>query len=352
MSYARASGLRPEAIVSHKFKQPKTAAKKVKQMPLPLPKMYTGLPRASAETAHKVIGKLAQEGNFSSIDELNAHLQRLMDSGELNRMIQATPESPAEQAQELAYRAMEEPSSAKARKLAEKALKLDPGCIDAMVIRAQTRRLRLHAYIAELRVIVAAGERSLGEKEFREARGHFWGIVETRPYMRARRELAMALLGAGQLREAAAEFAAMLELNPNDNQGVRDYLLGVYLALNDLDGAASLYRQYHQDDSAVFAWGRVFLLMLSGRRAEARKALEDAFRNNPWPVAVFLGARAPDDPDSWGMGDEDEGAHAAVALLPACAEHPDVVVWIAKEGAGVMQGMMDPGPASGPRRIH
>ncbi len=338
--------------MSHKIKPPKSAMKKVKQIPLPLPQIRLGLPRASGETAHKIIGKLAEAGDFSSVDELNAHLQRLMDSGELNRTIQAAPESPAEQAQELAYRAMEEPSSAKARKLAEKALKLDPACIDALVIRAQTRRLGRSEFIAEIRAAVQAGERSLGEKEFIEGRGHFWGILETRPYMRARRELAIALLGAGQLREAADEFAAMLELNPNDNQGVRDYLLGVYLALSDLDGAASLYRQYYEDNSAVFAWGRVFLLMLSGRRADARKALEEAFQNNPWTAAFLFGERVPNDPDSWGMGDEDEGDHAAVALLPACAEHPDIVVWIAKEGLGVMQALMGSGPAGGPRRVH
>src|SRR6202043_2926714 len=114
---------------------------KVKQTPLPQPQISLGLPRASGETARKVIGKLVKEGDFSNIDELNAHLQRLMASGELNRMIQAPPESPAEQAQELAYRAMDEPSTARARKLAEKALKLDPACIDALVLRAQTRRL-------------------------------------------------------------------------------------------------------------------------------------------------------------------------------------------------------------------
>jgi hypothetical protein len=340
--------------VGHKFKPPKTTQKKVKQMPSPLPKMYTGLPRASGETAHKVIGRLAQEGNFSSIDELNAHLQGLMDSGELNRLIQAPPESPAEQAQELAYRAMEEPSSAKARKLVEKALKLDPDCVDALVIRAQTRRLRLNDFIAELRGAVEAGERSLGEPTFREARGHFWGILETRPYMRARRELAMALIGDRQLQAAAAEFKAMLELNPNDNQGVRDYLLGVYLALNDLDGAARLCQEFAEDSSAVFAWGRVFLLMLNGKRAAAKEALEDARQNNPWPATVFLGQRAaPEDPDSWGMGDQEEGDHAAVALLPACAEHPDVVVWIAKEAVKVLQGMMDSNPAGDPsRRVH
>ena len=338
--------------MSHKFKPPKSTQKKVTQTPLLGPQIRLGLPHASGETAQKVIGKLAKEEDFSTVDELNAHLQRLMASGELNRMIQAAPESPAEQAQQLAYRAMEEPSSAKARKLAEKALKLDPACIDALVIRAQTRRLTPDEFIAELRAAVEAGERNLGENELIEGRGHFWGILETRPYMRARRELAMALLGAGQLREAADEFAAMLELNPNDNQGVRDYLLGVYLALNDLDGAANLYRQYDEDNSAVFAWGRVFLLMLSGRRAEARKALEEAFQNNPWTAAFFFGERAPSDPDSWGLGDEDEGDHAASALLPACAEHPDIIVWIAKEGLGVMHAMMDSGHASGPRRVH
>lgn len=66
--------------MSHKFKPPKSAPKKVKQMPLPLPQIRLGLPRASGETAHKIIGKLAKAGDFSSVDELNAHLQQLMDS--------------------------------------------------------------------------------------------------------------------------------------------------------------------------------------------------------------------------------------------------------------------------------
>jgi hypothetical protein len=33
---------------------------------------------------------------------------------------------------------------------------------------------------------VQAGERVLGPEIFAEEVGHFWGIVETRPYMRAR----------------------------------------------------------------------------------------------------------------------------------------------------------------------
>ncbi len=61
----------------------------------------------------------------------------------------------------------------------------------------------------------------LGPEFFEENVGHFWGIVETRPYMRARLGLAFTLWGTGE-RDAAIEQAQdMLRLNPGDNQGVR-----------------------------------------------------------------------------------------------------------------------------------
>jgi tetratricopeptide (TPR) repeat protein len=338
--------------MSHKFKSPKPTGKKLKQMPLPLPRVRIGPPLPNMEKAHQVIGKLAKEGNFQSVEELNAHLEQLMASGELDRMLNAAPEGPVEQAQTLVQRAREEPSMPKARKLAEQALKLDPNCVDAMLVRAQTRKLSEKEYIEELRAAVLTGERSLGEARFREDRGRFWGLVETRPYMRARSELAMALNGAGRSREAAEEFAAMLELNPNDNQGVRDYLLGLYLALSELDRAAGLFRQYEEDGTAVFAWGRVFLLMLSGKRAEAVGALEQAFRTNPWTAKVLFSGNPPADPPSWGIGDQDEGEHAAVALLPAVIEHPDIVVWMAKESVDAMKRIMDTPARRRAPRVH
>jgi len=201
-------------------------------------------------------------------------------------------------------------------------------------------------YIEELRA-VQAGERALGEARFREDRGRFWGLVDTRSYMRTRRELAMAFIEAGKAQEAAEEFEEMLELNPNDNQGVRDYL-----ALSELDRAASLFRQYEEDCSAVFAWGRVFHLVLGGKRREAVGALEQAFRTNAWTAKVLFSGNPPDDPPSWGMGDQDEGEHAAVALLPAVIEHPDVVVWIAKESVDVMKRMIGTPARQRAPRVH
>ena len=95
-----------------------------------LPRARIGLPPVNMERAQQVIGKLAREGNFKSVDELNAHLERLMASGELDRMLNAAPEGPVEQAQALVQCARGEPSRPKARKLAEQALKLDPNCVD------------------------------------------------------------------------------------------------------------------------------------------------------------------------------------------------------------------------------
>ena len=44
-----------------------------------------------------------------------------------------------------------------------------------------------------LRKVVAIGEKNLG-KDFKEFAGHFWGFIETRPYMRARERLAQAFV--------------------------------------------------------------------------------------------------------------------------------------------------------------
>jgi tetratricopeptide (TPR) repeat protein len=111
--------------------------------------------------------------------------------------------------------------------------------------------------IAALREAVAAGERSLGEEFFEENRGHFWGITGTRPYMRALSGLAEELLEAGHLEEAIAVYERILELNPNDNQGCRDPLLGACLQAGDLKRAARLQKKYGGDYEAIFQWGLV-----------------------------------------------------------------------------------------------
>jgi hypothetical protein len=77
--------------------------------------------------------------------------------------------------------------------LAQKALELSPLCADAYVLLAQETARNLDEAIDLYRQGVEAGKKALGKSAFRDDVGHFWGLLETRPYMRARHGLAQAL---------------------------------------------------------------------------------------------------------------------------------------------------------------
>jgi tetratricopeptide (TPR) repeat protein len=144
-------------------------------------------------------------------------------------------------AQAMVYEAYEQPTKAKRVACARKALAISPYCADAYVILAQhaaTPAEAVHLYTQG----VEAGRTALGPHGFDEYEGEFWGFLETRPYMRARAGLAMALLRMGQTDAAMGHLGDMLRLNPNDNQGLRYILLGCLMEKNDLEGARDLLK--------------------------------------------------------------------------------------------------------------
>lgn len=100
-------------------------------------------------------------------------------------------------AQELIYKAWEADSGEEAAVLAKKAIEIWPDCADGYYIMADEAE---NIYDAKglFEEAVKAGERAIGEKEFKEDIGHFWGLQETRPYMRARFQLADTLWALGK----------------------------------------------------------------------------------------------------------------------------------------------------------
>src|SRR5260370_20542389 len=93
---------------------------------------------------------------------------------------------------------MEAGNAAEDLSFARQALAKDPDCVDALVILANATARSQDDLIAGLERAVSTGERVLGAKYLKEYKGHFWGPIETRPYMRARSGLADVLLGAGR----------------------------------------------------------------------------------------------------------------------------------------------------------
>ncbi|MFZ3213927.1 MAG: hypothetical protein WA188_20665 [Terriglobales bacterium] len=286
--------------------------------------------RLATERVMLDVQRVMQGREFQTIEEANAFLATLAGRGLKESLKEAPTPSPQREAQEIAYHAMEAPTRTRAVALAQQALAKDPHCVDALVTLAAAGARSVEDLIAGLEKAVAAGERSLGAKYFEENKGHFWGILETRPYMRARQQLADLLLHAGRTTEAINHFKGLLELNPNDNQGIRDILLGCYLVGDDLDGARHLLRAYEEDGGAVFNWGRTLERILSGDFKGAEHALEHARSHNRF-VELYLTAKKKPPramPDSYSFGSDEEALICIECLGEAWAAHPEALIWL------------------------
>lgn len=238
-------------------------------------------------------------------------------------------------AQELAYRAMDTRDLNRASALCSEALALDPRCIDALAIHALLvddidQRAALLSEAVQL-----ANEVLGGRKYFEENSGHFWGLIETRPYMRARKHLAQTLSLAGYLSLATAEYEALLKLNPHDNQGNRYELIGLYLEDGNLPGARRLLAQFHDDCMAIFAWAAFMERLLSGRTAEAEAELTRARQANPYVEDYLLGRLPPPSelPSAYGHGDLAEAQFCCFYLWGAWQVHPEIVDWLQHQAA-------------------
>jgi tetratricopeptide (TPR) repeat protein len=296
-------------------------------------------PKSSRFTTESVLRDVhrAIEGkNFESIEELNAYLASMAGPGLKQSLRDATPLTPKEEAQELAFEAMEAETEEQARKLAKRALAKDPDCVDALVVLTGIGANSPKQAIEGLQKAVAAGERSLGTKFFKENKGHFWGVLETRPFMRARQQLAELLRGVGCNQDAIAHYAAMLELNPGDNQGVRDPLLGAYLTVGDLESARALLKDFEDDAMATFAWGFALERYLSGDLEGASAALKAARKQNRFVELYLTGQKAPpkEMPDSYMLGSEEEAIICLENLAGAWAEHTETAFWLAEQLLG------------------
>lgn len=122
-------------------------------------------------------------------------------------------------------------------------------------------------------------------------KGEFWGILETRPYMRALHGLGLTAWKQGKLEQAISIFKQMLELNPNDNQGAR-YLMGpLYHQLGSLEEAAKWYEQNGDDPHNLYNYG--LALIEQNRLEKAARVLIFAIFNNPYIAPMLLGEKLP-----------------------------------------------------------
>jgi len=282
------------------------------------------------ETVLRDLHRVLENRKFESVEDANAFLATLTGEGLQDALHGIEPPDPRWQAQELAFDAREATTAERARELAQRALALDPDCVDALVVMTDLEATTAREAIAGLKKAVEAGERSLGAEFFRQSKGDFWGILETRPYMRAKAQLAELLRADGSGVQALRHYEGMLELNPNDNQGIRYPLLGCYLAHGRLLDATRLLHDYRGDIMATFAWGRVLERFLTGDRKGAAKALKLARKGNPFMEQFFSGTMPipKEMPDSYSLGSVEEAMICFDQLGAAWVKNQHAMFWM------------------------
>ncbi|MCJ7676075.1 MAG: hypothetical protein MUO33_13120 [Sedimentisphaerales bacterium] len=284
------------------------------------------LDHRSLERTHLDIQRMIHERGFEDINELRAFLDK-------NVIGKPVPHQPAktalEQAQDIVYDAFDA-WGRKQLQLVRKALQICPDCADAYVILAERcpdveKARDLYAQG------VAAGERALGKEFFEQEAGRFWGMLQTRPYMRARLGLAQSLEGLGNLEEAAEHYRELLRLNANDNQGVRDLLLPCLPKMNADDEAEALLKKYKRDKlMAIWSYARALLTFRQkGDTATARNHLRNALSVNRYVPKYLLDEELPELlPSGYSLGSKEEAIICAEQLIDAWEATAGAIDWL------------------------
>lgn len=175
--------------------------------------------RRALEKVSSDITRLLAEQSFETIEEANEFISQFVGTKDI-----PLPErelTSLEQAQDRMYEAWEARNRKACVRLAREALAISPDCADAYVLLAEETARTSDEALKLYEEGTRAGERALGPEAFAEGAGNFWGILETRPYMRARAGVAECLWEMGEAARAVEYYQELLRLNPGDNQGNR-----------------------------------------------------------------------------------------------------------------------------------
>lgn len=215
-------------------------------------------------------------------------------------------------------------------KLAKEALQLNPKNVRALNYLGdlnENPEIAMQYYLEA----IEAGAKQLGEKFFIENKGHFWGLVETRPYMTARFNYAYVLYNTDNFDEAIKEFIEIINLNPRDNQGVRHILSGLLLICKKYKTYYKLYKKYHTDNSATWLFNNaLYLFITEGQSENANMALAAAHKSNKFIISGIINPLYMKKEMSrfTSAGDKDEAIYYLLYNLGAWNMNKKAIEWL------------------------
>jgi len=203
----------------------------------------------------RIVQKKMAEQDFDSPEAADRWLQDFMSDRTIDDIIaeeSSAPETPEERALvELQGMDGWDDDPALVAKAANRALKIDPRCIEAHTYLGNSAR-EIEDAVPHYVAALEAGRERWGDL-IQSCRGKgpeeqgLWGFLEARPFMVAMQSLGDCYYALGDLKKATALAEEMLEINAGDNQGIRERLLTLYLAQERNADARSLLGRYGEN---------------------------------------------------------------------------------------------------------
>ena len=161
-----------------------------------------------------------------------------------------------------------------------------------------------------------------------------WGLMYTRPYLRALCFRSMSLHKLGRTVEAVDQAKKILKLNPSDNQGIRKLLCNWYLEISDTEGILNLFRSFNVEHDGFLAYSDVLLQFLRWKKDDIfedslKKTLYKALKANPYiPSFLIADTYQPKKFDYLDCGGPKEAQDYATKAYFLWRKYPGAVEWL------------------------
>ena len=236
---------------------------------------------------NNMLQEFLKNNDVDSIDNANEKLQefiKMYNNGEIEY-----ENTPLDDAYEILEEAQNAKTEKEAIKLAKKAYEKSRECFDAILFQCDLEENGIKRMKLLVEGLEFEKNRLKKEKYFdKENIGHFYGIFETRPYIRGLVIKAEYLLEEGKLRQAESVCKEVLKLNKNDNMGARYLLMAIYATLEEEKDMLKLYQKY-PEESLEMIFPLFALYYKLGNDMKAKEYLNRVDKCNSNFVKFFKG---------------------------------------------------------------
>ncbi|WP_079527343.1 SEC-C metal-binding domain-containing protein [Halobacillus hunanensis] len=224
------------------------------------------------------LNKKIEQMSFHSIDEINEYMN-------YHRNDPFVPANDRELAQVKAYEAYETRNDEEKRRLVDEVLSLDKNSVDGLVLRARFTNDETEKLISVIEAVHSGYNRLDTDEDV-----SLWQVIEARPLLRAIEFLAELYEEKEEIGKVIEWYEELLELNPQDNQGIRSRLIPLYVGEERYLDVQKLLDSYPENDSLEQTMTiALLMIMLKMDGKDIRSQLQLAHDNNEFIGGLLTG---------------------------------------------------------------